>query len=730
MNHGFVNCDDPHQLTSNTHVLSSLTWTNLEWSFSAESPSSPLTFLAYNFCHSLFGLEPGVYHFMSLILHIANSLLLFFVLNRMTGEFVKSAFVSALFALHPMNVESVAWVAELNNVLSGLFFMLTLLTYKFYTEQETWKRYVLALFVFELGLLAKPVLMTLPFMLFLLDLWPLKRIQIERRRENSNSRGLVIRGTPVFRLVVEKIPFLVLSLISLASSLVGANKRMGLYNPEIVPMGLRFSNAIVTSIKYLLKLFWPHDLALNYPYPSMIPSWQVIGAGIVLMLITVVVFRAVLSRSYLLVGWLWFLGGLVPFLGIFQAGLWPEMADRYAYLTYIGIFIALTWGITDLIVKDRYSRAILNIAGSGVILILMVLTWNQVSFWKNSETLFSRSVEVTKNNYAAYNNLGLALFDKGDINGAIRSYREALNIKPTYSKSYINLGVALAEQKDTQGALENYTKAIQLEPNNADAHTSLGSLLAGIGKMDEAKMHFDEAMRINPNSSEAHNNLGNLLLNKGSYDEAVMHYTEALKINPHQAEVYNNLGTAYILKGNMKKAVEFYKRSLREKPDYSDAIENLKRARVNQQKLQDISMKIRQSIQADPGKPAPYTKLGDIYRQLGEYDEAIGQYQKAISIQGSYLQALYGLVIVYSNTQEYMRALDVLQKIRKIQPENPEAYYNTACIYAKQGKPDKAIMWLKQSIEKGFDNWDLLNKDPDLDKIRNTAFMGELLKKH
>ena len=730
VNHGFVNCDDPSQLTNNKHVLSVLTWKNLMWSFSSESPCSPLTFIAYNLCHTIFGLKPGVYHVMSLILHIANSLLLFFVLNRMTGEFWKSAFVGTLFALHPMNVESVAWVAELNNVLSGLFFMLTLLTYKIYTEQTTWKRYVLALLVFELGLLAKPVLMTLPFILFLLDLWPLKRIKVESREESEKAWGFRTLGVPIPRLILEKIPFMVLSLLSLASNLVGANKRMGLYSPEIVPMSLRISNAIVSTLKYLGKLFWPHGLALNYPYPSMIPWWQVIGAGLVLILITILVLRAIFRSPYYLMGWLWFLGGLVPFLGIFQAGLWPEMADRYAYLTYIGIFMALTWGIPDLIVKWRCYRPIIITVGSGVILILMVLTWNQVGFWKNSETLFSHAIEVTKNNFAAYNNLGLALFDRGDIDGAIQNYRESMRIKPSYSKVYINLGVAFAEHKDTKSALVYYTKAIQIDPNNADAHTSLGSLLEGIGRTDEALMHFNEAIRINPNSSEAHNNLGNLLLHKGNYDEAVRQYSEALQINPHQAEVYNNLGTAFILKGNMKKAIEFYQKSLQEKSDYLDAIENLKNARINQKSLEDLLMKIQQSTKTDPVNPTLYTKLGDVYRQLGEYDESIGQYQKAIAIQPNYVQAMYGLVLIYSNRQEYVKALDVLQKIRQLQPGNPEVYYNIACIYAKQSIPDEAIAWLKQSIEKGFHSWDLIKKDPDLDNIRNTAFINELIKNH
>ena len=751
---------------------------------------------------------------------------------RMTNEFWKCAFVGALFAFHPINVESVAWVAELNNVLSGLFFMLALLAYHFYTKQPDWKRYILALLAFELVLLAKPIHMTLPFIFLLLDLWPLKRVQVERREESTNSWGLSILGTPVSRLVLEKIPFLVLSFLSLATNLFRAEKQIGLYSPEIVSISLRVSNALVSSIKYIGKLFFPFDLAIFYPYPHMIPLWQVAGACIILVLATLVFLRAVYRYPYYLVGWLWFLGGLVPLLGIVQTGLWPELADRYAYTTYIGIFIALSWGIPDLIVKWRYHNTIVAGAGSGVILVLMVLTWIQVGFWKNDETLMVHTLKVTENNYVAHNNLGIDFFKKGDVDGAIIHLKESVRINPLQPVTYFNLGNALLSKKEAKSAVEYYLKglrfdsdnvnahiglgialkkvgnnnealvyfnkalnidpnnliahiemgkyfqelgkaeeatkhfnealkidpnnisarvglqkillgkdgvkdqdkyfeeALRIDPNNAKAHIGLGTILKNQGKIDEAENHFNEALKINPTNIDANKELGNLLFHKGNYDGAIKHYSAALRADPHQAEVYNNLGTVFIYKGNIKKAIEFYQKSLQEKSDYAEAIENLKNARINQRKLEDLLMTIQQSTKTDPLNPALYTKLGDVYRQLGEYDESIGQYQKAIAIQPNYVQAMYGLVLVYSNRQEYVKALDVLQKIRQLQPGNPELYYNTACIYAKQSKPDEAIAWLKQSIEKGFHNWDLIKKDPDLTNIRDTAFVNKLIKDH
>jgi hypothetical protein len=446
--HDFVNFDDPLQLTKNEHVLRGLTWENLIWAFSLESQCSPLTFLTYTLCNSICGLNPHAFHGMSLVLHIINCLLLFTLLKKMTREFWKSATVGLLFALHPMNVESVAWVAELNNVLSGLFFMMTLLTYNLYTERPNLRRYFLVLLSFALGLLSKPAIMTLPFILLLLDLWPLKRIQVKKGGVNKRWWGIDISGIPLSRLIMEKIPLLMLSCMSLTVNLISAENRMGLYGSGFRPLSLRCSNAIVSYVKYLGKLFWPHDLFVNYPYPSMIPWWHVITAGLVLVSLTLLVFRLIVRYPYYLVGWLWFLGGLVPFLGIFQAGTWPEMADRYAYLTYIGIFIALSWGIPDLLIKWKNHRIIMALGTSTLILVLTALTWVQVGYWKDSITLFNHVIAMTKktsmnsDNYAlaiAYNNLGQALYER-----AISNRPSVITLRPSESLLIMrNLTMAL-----------------------------------------------------------------------------------------------------------------------------------------------------------------------------------------------------------------------------------------------------------------------------------------------
>ena len=704
--HDFVNLDDFLQLTKNSHVLSGFTWENLWFALSPKSECSLLTWFSYTSTNAMFGLHPGVFHLMSLVLHITNSMLLFSLLKNMTGKFWQSSFVGALFALHPINVESVAWVAELNNVLSGLFFMLTVLAYYFYTKLATWKRYIPALFLFELGLLAKPVLMTLPFILLLLDLWPLKRITIERKEVNCNLWRLRLSGVPISRIILEKIPFMILSLVSLINLSISVNSRMGFTNLEIIPFSQRILYAFATWVKYLGKLFWPLNLAVIYPFPSRIVWWQLAGSGLLLVSVTILALRLLYHSPYFFVGWFWFLGGLVPFLGIIQAGLWCNIQDRYAYLTYIGIFIVLSWGIPDLLARWRYYRTAIAIAGSAVIFGLSLLTWVQVGYWKDSISLFRHVLAVTtdishvfnKSGFAiAHNNLGIALFDKGDSQGATSHFRQAIDIYPYYADPYFNLGNISAQQKHYEEAAQQYLMCMKINPQKVEAYTKIGFIMAATG----------------------------------NYDEAIKYYAEALQRDPHQGLVYYCLGNVYIEKGNMSKAIEYFKATIRENPGYLDATNQLiKKAMMVQKNIDALILSTQERIKAEPKNPFMHKKLGDILRQQAKYDEAIDQYQKATAINPNFIQAMYGLVLVYSDLHNYSKALDLLQNIRQEQPDNPEVYYNIACIYAKQNMTKESIGWLNQAIDKGFKNWDQIKKDPDLASIRNTAFINELIKNH
>jgi protein O-mannosyl-transferase len=725
--HDFINFDDPMQLTKNNHVISGLTWNNLKWAFGFESPCSPLTWFVYTVVHSIFDLRPGAFHLMSLTFHVLSSLMLFYVLKNMTGTFWRSAFVSLLFAVHPINVESVAWTAELNNVLSGLFFMLVLLAYRSYSENPDWKKYIVVLILFELGLLAKSVLMTLPFILFLLDLWPLKRIIIREGYAHTEKTWNRFEGVPLSRLILEKIPLLILTTVSLVSSLLSVKSHTKLYTTDIIPMTLRLSNAAVSYIKYLEKLFWPHGMALLYPYPNTVHLWKVAGACLVLSLLTILFLRALRKYPYYLVGWLWFLGSLVPFLGIIQAGQWAEMADRYAYLPFIGIFIMISWGIPDLIKGWRYSREFLSIAGSGVILVLMAITWIQVGYWKNSIVLFEHVIKVNPSSYTARNQVGMMLLEQGETDKAIEQFQMVLKSNPDFADVYFNLGKAFADKKDYSQAYKYYSGCLQIEPNKTDVHINLGNLLVGMGKIDEAVKHFKDALKIDPASVEAFVNLGNVSLQEGKVDEAVLDYSHALKVDPDRTEVYNNIGSAFARKGNMKRAYQYFEKALQKDPDYTDARVNLERAKVALSKIESDMKQIETLIRNSPQNHLLYLKQAELKQQQDDSKGAIGDYQKALAIKPESIQALYGLVLIYTEMQQYAKALGYLQSIKDIQPDNPKIYYNISCLYAKQNMQEESISWLKRAVDKGFRDYAMIMNDPDLSGIRNTEYVKGLI---
>ena len=539
LGHGFINLDDTVQVTANKNVLSGITWENILWSFTPKSPCSPLTWLTYAATINFFGLKPRIFHSISLLLHIANSSLLFYGLKRMTGDFWKSFIVSTLFAIHPINVESVAWIAEVNNVLSGLFFILTLIVYHIYTRKSDYKRYVLMALVFELGLLSKPTIMTLPFILFLFDYWPLGRIHFEKQKNK-----ICVTGVPIPKLVLEKLPLLFLSFISFIGTALQHAKHTTFHSLSQVPMSFRINNALVSYLKYLGKMFWPFHLGVLYPYPNTIPLWQTAGAVIVLIAITTLALWSFLRRPYYLVGWLWFLGALVPFLGIIQSGIWPEMADRYAYITLIGIFIILSWGASDLISLIR-TRTIAYAANAmvGVIICLLALsTWVQAGYWKDSITLFEHVLTLNPNNEPAQGDLGAALLDQGDTKGAIYHLLEALKIHPNSSKTYFNLGVAYSQQNEKEKAIACFSHALVIDPNDWEAINVIGDIYVSMNDIGHAVTYYIK--------------LAKLRQQQGNPGDAINGYKKALRIQPKSVQALYGLSLTYLSIQNYSKALE------------------------------------------------------------------------------------------------------------------------------------------------------------------------------
>jgi len=598
--HDFINLDDNLLVYENPQVLAGLTKQGVIWAFTQYHAEywHPVTWLSHMLDCQLFDLRPGLHHLTSLLFHLANCVLLLLILKKMTGALWRSAFVAALFAIHPLHVESVAWVAERKDVLSAFFWFLTIWAYAGYAEQPRLRRYLLVLLFFALGLMAKPMVVTLPFVLLLLDYWPLGRMQLQNVRTVSD---LDIPRSSLFRLVWEKIPLFVLTAVTIISTVVVQEKVGALKSLEAFPLTTRIANALVSYISYVAKMIWPHNLAVYYPHPGTIPVWQVAGAGLLLIFVSVLVIKATKNRPYLAVGWLWYLGTLVPVIGLVQVGS-QAMADRYTYLSFVGLFIMIAWGVPSILAGWRHRRNAFAVASVILLLGCVVGTWLQVGHWQNSITLFQHTVKVTSDNHFAHNNLGVALARGGRLDEATYHYSQALRIKPDRAEVHNNLGNALAAQKNVDRAVAHYYQALEIDPNNARAYNNLGNLLANQGKTEEAINHYNEALRLEPDYVGAHYNLGTVLAEQGRTEEAINHITEALRLMPYWAGAHNNLGVLLERRGRLDDAIRHYSEALRLDPDYAKARTNLERALTLMDKSAEIS---RTTVKAKSSRMQP-----------------------------------------------------------------------------------------------------------------------------
>jgi len=581
----FVNFDDDKYVTENHYLHNGLTRESVIWAFTATEAANwhPLTWLSHMLDFQLYGLNPKGHHLTNVFFHLVNTFLLFLVLKWMTGALWRSSFVAALFALHPLHVESVAWVAERKDVLSTLFWMLTLWAYLGYVKRPAGKRYLLILLAFALGLMAKPMLVTLPFVMLLLDYWPLERIQLGQSvfgRTGQNHPAIVAEKprTQVFRLLVEKAPLFALAAVSSVVTLIVQKSGGAVGALEVYPFNIRIANGLLSYVIYITKMIWPQNLAVFYPHPGQsLPMWEAAGAGLLFVVISVAVIRVGRRCPYLPVGWLWYVGTLVPVIGLVQVGS-QAMADRYTYVPLIGLFIMVAWGIPDLVRSWRHGKPALALAAASLLVALMVCTSLQVRHWKNSLTLFEHALQVTDNNSQMHNNLGNVLLEKGKLQQAIAHYTSALEINPNYGEAYINLGVALANQGKLEEAIKHYSAALKLKPNSPELHNNLGVALFGRGHIPAAIDHYLAAVQLKPDYAEAHNNLGNALAQQEKLVEAEVHYSKALKIRADYPEAHNNLGVALARQGRLNEAIVHFSEAVRLKPNYAQARANLELA--------------------------------------------------------------------------------------------------------------------------------------------------------
>ncbi|MGA2787095.1 MAG: tetratricopeptide repeat protein [Verrucomicrobiota bacterium] len=709
--HEFVNLDDDTYVYQNPVIIKGLTFQGVSHVFTRQMCDfyHPLTMLSLMLDHQVYGLNPGGYHLTNVLLHATTTILLFLVLRRMMGHRAgKSvgtgaapgdtlwpcAFVAAVFATHPLRVESVAWVTERKDMLSGLFFVLTLGAYVRYARTPfSLVRYLAVIFLFALGLLSKPSLVTLPFLLLLLDYWPLVRMQ--PAAPCSTFKVLL-------PLIIEKIPLFVLSAAACVATIL--TQQYLLAPVGELPLLSRTGYAAVSYVVYLVQMFYPEGLAVIYPFPRQGLSWpEVAGALALLAGISVGVLALRQRRPYLLVGWLWYLGMLVPMLGVIHAGS-VARADRFTYLAQMGVYIMIAWAARDLTISWRSGRRLLGMGALSVIVALMVCTWKQTSYWRNSESLWTHTIACTSDNALAQMDLGVMLTAQGRLDEAIEHFQMALEIHPNYPDCHNNLAFALLQKGQVDEAIMHYQKALEMRPDYAGFHNGLGNALVRKGQVDEAMTHYQKAIQLKPDYADAHNNLANMLAKKGQLDEAVVQYQKAIQLNPDSAETYYNLGAVLGLQGQLAEAGEQYQKAIEIKPDYADAHGNLANVLATRGRLDEAVQEYRRTLELVPNSAQAHFRFGQALQTLHNFAAAETEYQKVLELDSKHLPAHVSLAWLLATCPEASlrdgnKAVELGQQAEQLAGgESPQILDTLAAAYAEAGRFGEAVETARRAL--------------------------------
>ncbi len=628
LGNGFV-FDDKQYVLNNPHVQNGLSWPDVRWSFTSIYASNwhPLTWISLMIDNQIWGMNAFGYHLTNVLLHVANALLLFHLLRRMTGFLWRSAFVAALFAVHPLHVESVAWIAERKDVLSTLFWMLAMLAYARYAERPDIGRYMPVFVLLAIGLTAKPMLVSLPLMLLLMDYWPLRR------------------SVSFFRLVLEKVPLFALSAGSCIITYLAQQTNGSVATNEFA-LGVRTASAAVAAVAYLWKMIFPVRLAAFYPHPGhTLPLWHVIGAAALLIGIAALVLANARRRRYLAFAWAWYLVTLVPVIGLLQVGL-QGMADRYTYVPLIGIFVGATWWVAEAFCarskdcvegKDRSRKKVTPSRSPALIVPLVIVaacvagTANQTGYWKDEISLCTHALAVTRNNPVMHNNLGVALYEQGDLDAAIAEYESAIEISSDYADVHINLGNALSDQGNAEEAIQEFHRAIEANPRDARAYNNLATTFGQLGLTDRAVDACRKAIELDPEIAAPHVNLAHALSLTGDLEEAAEEYRRAIELDPSDPQAHLKLGETLAALGETDEAIEEYSRALEIQSNSPEA---------------HLAMGVAMISQARP-------------------DEAIAHYVAAIEARPDYGQAHHNLAIAFYARGEYPEAWREIDAARK-----------------------------------------------------------------
>lgn len=683
----FINYDDPVYVTDNSQVQDGVTIDAVRWALTTGHGANwhPLTWLSHMLDVQFFGLRPHYHHLTNLFLHIINTLLLFYVLHRMTKAPMRSAFAAALFALHPLHVESVAWVSERKDVLSTFFWMLTMAAYIKYVEIRkensgrglNFLNFSAVIIFFILGLMSKPMLVTLPFVLVLLDYWPLGRFELnftknlgkgqqdekfkekagleisaltsnkkkeKTRKRNSNRevvakthhefnlKSPILQASSGLRVVVhEKIPLFIAAGLSCIVTYIVQQKGGAVKSIEQFPLPDRIANTFVSYETYLFKTIWPGNLAIYYPHPGSWPIWHTVGAILLLVAVTFAVVWNMRKFPYLATGWFWFAGTLIPVIGIVQIGT-QAMADRYTYVPLIGLFIMAAWGIPDLLKNVSFRNKVLWTASFSILICLSVITWKQIGYWRDSISLYDHALGVVGPDDIIYLNRGVARESKGDHMQAISDYDGAIEINPRRAEAYHNRGLVYGKLGNYMREVSDCSRAIEIYPAYADAFGHRGTALSELGNYRQAISDFDRAIELNPKLAWAYGDRGRAYGKLGNQAQAISDFEESLKLNPKSSEIYNNRGVAYAIMGNQEQAISDYDQAIGIDPDFADAYFNRGVANARLGNLRQAISDYDRAIQINPKYAAAYNNRGAAYGKLGERSRAIDDLQKAAGL--------------------------------------------------------------------------------------------------
>jgi len=759
VHHDFLGFDDQQYVTENPHVQAGLRWAGVEWAFGSFYASNwhPITWISHMADWQMFGPKPAGHHLINLLFHIANTLLLFLVLSHITAAVWRSACVAALFAWHPLHVESVAWIAERKDVLSTFFFLLTLAAYTQYArrckDQERQATvgglrashyYILSLLLFALALMSKPMVVTLPFVFLLLDYWPLGRVRL------TNLRG---QGAAVGRLLAEKAPFLLMSVADCVLTVAAQKRSFTIVSTGGLPFSERLPHILVAYVHYLGATVVPRHLAVHYPYDLTTRWVDAALAGMILAAMTLAAVWFVVRRPYLVVGWLWYLGTLVPVIGLVQVGD-QAWADRYTYIPLIGIFVALVWGIADLTGEplsrpaatlppsdggrgrqealdageyratvgssdgargsfdrpgfagsskprapnsSRGRRWVTALGACGVGVALLAATSDQLRYWKNTRSLFEHAAAVTENNTRAITMLGSLLAAEGKLEEAKRLYAQALSYSPDNPETHFNLGKALDQEGKLDEAIAEYGRSLWARQWQDKAHVLMGVTLAKEKKYDEAAAHYQAALALNPESAITENNLARVLHSQGRLDEAIKHYQAALKLNPELAQAHNNLGVLLLQKGRITEGAAQLREAVGLKPDDAESEGNLALALNQQGKWQEAAEIFSRIAPGRPNDAKLHCEYGLALARLGKTREAMSHYARALRLQPDYPEALDRLswIAATDPRPEFRNGVEAANMAERAceltERKQPRMLLTLAAAYAESGRFAEAV---------------------------------------